>query len=390
MLRVVIIGPEDDLLKELIAKVSGIRDLEICRHAAQYPPPAAIMTLLDESEADAAVISLADYARAGRLISHLAAAKPKLPIIAAHTYCDQKLLMEMMQLGVRELWFPPFTLDQIVQATNRFRQLKTAATPDDTPIGALLAFLPARGGCGATTVAVHTAAALQKIQGPVLLGDFDLHNSIIAFWMKIETRHGLEEALERAHWLDSSLWKSMVNSVHGFDLLTAPQEAAAVVFSGDQTAALLEFARQNYPFVLMDLPDAILGSCWDVLDQASQILVVATPEMASLYLARRKVAHIIDHGVSRDKIRIVLNRGTALDVQPAEVEKFLSLPVAANFGNHYRAVTTAFSGATLVPESSKLGAQFARFAESLAGVPETKEPKSSAWKLSQIFSPARS
>ena len=114
-----------------------------------------------------------------------------------------------------------------------------------------------------------------------------------------------------------------------------------------------------------------------------------TPEMASLYLARRKASQLIDHGIARDRLRIVLNRSSQLDVQAAEVEKFLSIPVIATFQNQYRVVTSAFADGKFVPENSKLGERFAQLAALLSGVPtEAKEKTSPVRKWRQIFSPA--
>ncbi len=394
MLRVLLMGPEDALLRDFLAKVPGLEKLEVCEHVTQYLAPAELSELLERIVPDAVLISLADYNRAVRAIARLAAARPHLPIIALHTYCDQHLLLELMQVGARELWFQPFQVEQITQSLSRLGQQReaVAAATAQEPVtnGTLIAFLPARGGCGTTTVAVHTAAVLQQATGSALLADFDFHNSIIAFWMKLSPRHGFQEALERAHWLDASQWRGLVSHVGPLEVLTAPQTASPMAFSGDETSAVLEFACKNYQFVLVDLPDAIYSSCWEVLEQASQIFLVATPEMASLYLARRKISQLVDHGLSRDKVRILLSRCTPLDVQPAEVEKFLSLPVVASFGNQYRAVATAFSDGALVSQTSKLGTQLARFAHSLAGVSETKEKetKQRAWKIRQLFSPA--
>lgn len=105
-------------------------------------------------------------------------------------------------------------------------------------------------------------------------------------------------------------------------------------------------------------------------------------------MARRKIAQLVNHGISRENIRVLLNRASRLDLQGLEVEKFLSVPVMASFGNQYRTVPTSFGDGKFVPEDSKLGAQLARFAESLAGSPAIKEKQTAVHKLRQIFSPA--
>lgn len=390
MFSALLIGPEDSLTREFTERVAWLTDFNLCHHAAVYPPPTELAALLEQHNPDGVVISLADYTRAGRTISRLVPLRPQTPIVALHSGVDQQLLLELMQAGVREVWFPPFDLEQMGQAIKRFSQLKAAAAPPTGPSGKLIAFLPARGGCGATTIALHTGAGLAKATGSALLADFDFHNSTIAFWMKADPKHGLEEALERAHWLDVALWKGMVHRVDSLDILTAPQTSAPPVFSGAETAAMLEFTRQKYQFVVVDLPNAIHSSCWEVLENATQVMLVVTPEMGSLYLARRKISHIVDHGIPRDRIHLLLNRAVAHELDPSEVEKFLALKVAACFSNHYRSITKAFADATFVPAGSKLGMEFTRFAESLAGAPagtgKEKESKGGAWKVRQIFS----
>jgi pilus assembly protein CpaE len=344
---------------------------------------------LDQFQPDALIVSLADYTQVCRAISRLSVERPHLPVLALSTVCDQGLLLDLMQLGVRELWFEPLKVDQMQAAVNRLLRLKTAVSVTAAPSGALMVFLPARGGCGTTTIAVNTAAAMQRLGASVLLADFDFHNSVISFWLKLDPRHGFQEALERAHWLDMTLWKSMVHPVEGLHVLTSPQAGIPMMFSSAETSAVLDFARQNYEYVLVDLPDAIYSSCWEVLDRASQVMMVITPEMASLYLGRRKVSQLVNHGISRERLRILLNRASHGDIQAGEVEKFLNVPVIASFQNQYRVVTSALAEGKYVSEGSKIGDQYRQFARTLTGAAgEVKEKASPVKKLRQIFSPA--
>jgi pilus assembly protein CpaE len=390
MLSAMLIGPDDSLLQDCREKLGNVTGLYVCHHSYQYPTPAELAAQIGEFNPDAIIISLSDYTQVLHTLGRLSVDRPQLPVIAVSASCDQGLLLDLMQLGVRELWFEPLKIEQMQLAINRLVKLKTAATSAAVPASTVLAFLPARGGCGTTTVAVNTAAAIQRLQHPsVLLADFDFHNSVIAFWLKLDPRHGFQEALERSQWLDPALWKSIVHPVQGLDILTSSQAATPGVFSGGETTALLDFTCQNYEYIIVDLPEAIYTYCWEVLDRAKYVMIVVTPEMASLYLARRKASQLIDHGIARDRLRIVLNRSSQLDVQAAEVEKFLSIPVIATFQNQYRVVTSAFADGKFVPENSKLGERFAELAALLSGVPtEAKEKTSPGRKWRQIFSPA--
>jgi len=388
MLSALLIGPENEPALELKEKLAGIENLCLSHHVANYPNQSEMRALLRQFSPDIALLNLADYQAACQSIGLLVELRPQLPIIAVHSFCDQQLLLEMIQMGVREIWFSPLQTEQMQQAANRLlRQIMaTPHSPENN--GALLAFLPARGGSGATTIAVNTAAALRKRMGPTLLFDFDFHNSVVAFWLKLDPKYGFRDAMEHSHRLDLSLWKSMVSSVRDLEVLSVPQNSSPMAFTSAQTHAVLDFARQNYQYVFADLPDAIYSSCWDVLEHATYILLVATPEMPSLYLARRKLEQLQNHGISKDVMRVLLNRSAQLDVQPAEVQKFLNLPVMATFCNDYRTVKAAVADGRFVPEGSKLGAQFVHFAHLLAGGPKIQEAKTTGWKIRRIFSPA--
>ena len=386
MLSVLLIGPEDGLVRDWKGKLSELTGFYLRHEVTHYPSAPEMLRLLEEYTPDAVVVNLADYREVMRTLGQVALERPQLPVIGLHKECDGSLLLDLMQLGVRELWFPPLDVAQMQVSINRLLQVKNAPAPGGKSLGGFVAFLPARGGCGTSTIALNTAAALQKLPGPVLLADFDFHNSVIAFWLKLDPKHGFQEALERAHWLDANLWKSLVHPVGGFGILTSPQTSAPLVFSSAETSAVLDFARQSYEHILVDLPEAIYTSCWEVLERARQVLLVSTPEMSSLYLARRKIAQLVSHGIPRNNIRLLLNRCSPLDIKPAEVEKFLNLPVLATFGNFYGTVVKAFRDGTLVPGNSKLGLQFAQLATILAGASHAEPERAPASKLRQIFS----
>jgi pilus assembly protein CpaE len=390
MLNAMLIGPDDGLIRDCREKLGSVTGLYVCDLLNEYPSSAQLAARIEEFKPDAIIISLADYTQVLHTLGRLNVDRPHLPVIAVSASCDQGLLLDLMQLGVRELWFEPLKIDQMQLAIDRFLKLKTAAATASVSAGSLMAFLPARGGCGTTTVAVNTAAAIQRLRhSPVLLADFDFHNSVIAFWLKLDPRHGFQQALDRAQWLDLALWKSIVHPVHGVDILTSSQAASPSVISGAETTAVLDFTCQNYEHIVVDLPEAIYTSCWEVLDRAKYIMIVVTPEMASLHLARRKSSQLTNHGISRDRLRIVLNRSSQIEVQASDVEKFLSIPVIATIPNQYRAVTSAFADGKFVPENSKLGDQFTQLASVLSGAPtEAKEKTSPARKWRQIFSPA--
>jgi DNA-binding NarL/FixJ family response regulator len=130
MTRALLVGPENSYLRDLLANPDPARDLEICHHLTLYPPPEELEQAMEQFTRDMILITLVDYNRALRVMSHVAAVKPHLPIIGLHTYCDQQLLLELMQAGVRELWFPPLDEERIRKSLTRLGEWRSAAGSD--------------------------------------------------------------------------------------------------------------------------------------------------------------------------------------------------------------------------------------------------------------------
>src|SRR5258708_37566594 len=80
----------------------------------------------------------------------------------------------------------------------------------------------------------------------------DALTGTLSFLLKIKSTHSFLDALLRSHELDQDLWKSMVTTVHGVDVLLAPE---MMVEGGQELrdpAPFLEYARRNYDVIVLD------------------------------------------------------------------------------------------------------------------------------------------
>src|SRR5260370_887867 len=84
----------------------------------------------------------------------------------------------------------------------------------------VVAVMPAKGACGATTVACNLAFQWKKLSGQrVLLADLDPLAGTLSFLLKIKSTYSFLDVLQRAHELDADLWNHMVVPVQGVDVL---------------------------------------------------------------------------------------------------------------------------------------------------------------------------
>src|ERR1035438_7883944 len=86
--------------------------------------------------------------------------------------------------------------------------------------GKALGFFSAKGGCGATTVICHVAAALGLQKQKVLLMDLDLDAGMVGFITKTSQVHSILDAVTN---LDIHGWKALVSKgMPGVEIMASP------------------------------------------------------------------------------------------------------------------------------------------------------------------------
>ncbi len=368
MSLLLIISPQEKLLANFQNSMSRLKTFGRAAILRQYPSLAQLRSLMASRPFDAVVVGLADPAPALELISELRANYPVLPIIAANSENSSDLILGAIRAGASEYLGPPFEVEHLEKALSH--EVKPEAL--DVPKGRLIGFLPARAGCGATTVAMHVAHAMSQEEEAarrVLLVDFDFHSGTVDFCLRLRPEFTMADALRRTDELDE-LWSQVACRWKKMDVLVPPEDFALKGECLDKAPAVFRSAKRTYPWVIADFPAAVFKSCQDVLTQAEAIFLVCTPDVVSMHLARRKVQDLRALGVPPEALRLVINRvGSKRSFSTAEAGKSIGIPIAYTFRNDYKAVNEALMNGRLVDEAGDLGQQFRDFARELLGLP---------------------
>jgi pilus assembly protein CpaE len=253
-------------------------------------------------------------------------------------------------------------------------------------------FLPAQGGNGASTAAIHFAASIaaelrdEKAPNavsvsPVLLLDLDFHSDSAAFWLNKRPAYTLTDALDSATPA-ASYWRKITTRWNGVDLLAPPPPDSYV--SEELLAALpnvLLAAASAYSWVVVDLPPTLFSSSRRLLPRGELVFLVCTPEARSLYLARRRLSDLKALGVRDSSVRVTLNRaGAKRAIEAATAEKSIGVKVSFSIDNDYLEISSAYSDRRLASPSSAPGKQFRNMARVALGVCEAASEKSSGWR----------
>ncbi|MDQ3124924.1 MAG: AAA family ATPase [Pseudomonadota bacterium] len=259
---------------------------------------------------------------------------------------DILLFRELMRRGVSEYLVAPLQPLQLISAIGGL-----FADPAQPFVGRSIAFVGARGGTGSSSVAHNTAYAMsERIGANTVIVDYDLPFGTAGLDFNQDPLSGVADALSQPDRLDPVLLdRMMVRCTDKLSLFAAP---ATLDVDWDISPEAFEEVttqiRSTAPFVVLDLPHLWSGWMRHTLIAADEVVIVATPDLASLRNAKNMI-DLIRQGRPNDAPpRLVLNQvgvpgrpeipakdfGAALGVHPSLIIPFdpKTFGAAANNG----------------------------------------------------------
>jgi pilus assembly protein CpaE len=184
---------------------------------------------------------------------------------------------------------------------------------------------------------MQTAFCLKRLTNQrALLVDCDLMGGTIGFCLKLSHSRSMVDALEHADKLNPELWSSITVNHEGLDILPAPEVPRSQPVDPAHLHEVLEFARMQYDWVILDLPTVFHRLSLMSLAESDDTYIVTTTELPSLHLTRKAVNLLAQLGIGKDRYNVVLNRTTKRDgFGGGDIEKVFNCPVHAKFPNDY-------------------------------------------------------
>ena len=256
----------------------------------------------------------------------------KVVIIGATN--DIILFRELMRRGVSEYLVAPVQPLQLISAIGGL-----FADPAQPFVGRTIAFVGARGGAGASSVAHNTAYAMsERIGANTVIVDYDLPFGTAGLDFNQDPLNGVADALTQPERLDSTLLdRMMVRCTDKLSLFAAPATLDTDWdISPDAFEEVTSHIRSTAPFVVLDLPHLWSGWMRKTLISADEVVVVATPDLASLRNAKNMIDLIKSARPNDAPPRLVLNQvgvpgrpeipakefGAALGIHPSLIIPF--------------------------------------------------------------------
>ena len=366
MLRSIIISPNTELTARLETALSAVGDVAIARKLDLYPSAVDLARMIRAQSPQVVFLSFAVSDKAIEIVRFLENECPGAQVIALHSTLDSKVMRDTMRAGVREFLAPPFERESLLEALRSVKDQVERGQPLSNVTNDIFAFLPSKAGVGATTLALNLSAAMATASGArVLLSDFDLNSGMLRFMLKLKNDYCVLDAVEHALRMDEDLWPTLVSKICGMDVLHAGRINPNLRIEPGQIRGLIQFMRRNYNTLCFDLSGNLERYSLEIMQESRRVLLVCTPEIPSLHLAREKVGFLRNLDMD-GRISVILNRVQKKPLFSKEqVEDVLGLPVLETFGNDYHAVNRSVADGKLLDPQSELGKQFDKFARHL-------------------------
>jgi len=170
------------------------------------------------------------------------------------------------------------------------------------------------GGTGATTFAVNLAwemATVSKKHSPsVCLLDLDFQTGSVATYLDLSRKEAVFEALTDTSKLDDEEFLlTLVPFNNKIKVLTAPYDMLPLdIIDSDGIAKLLDLARSNFDYVIVDMPGTIVEWSEAVLDKAQNYYAMIELDMRSAQNTQRFIRALKAEELAYEKLSYVLNR----------------------------------------------------------------------------------
>lgn len=383
-LSVVIVATDNEqrtLLQVLVDGTTVARTVQSC---GSFPVAAAdpVIRRVRTANPDVTLVDIpADNATpALRAIELLHQEMPDTAIFAIGNLKQPQVIVNAMRAGAREYVERPTTTTDLLEAFVRLSSAQRR-TRQEGLRGKVFSVINAKGGNGATTVAVNLALALQSAYGQTALVDMAPLGHA-ALHMNLKPVFTVADATRNLHRMDASLLESyMTRHNGGLQLLAGANVPAAVDPSTAEFVRLFDMLVSHYRYVVVDASSRFDPASRLVASLSETVLLVACSDVASLWSAARVHQYLGESG-GRERVRLVLNRFRKVPgFSEADAEAAVGAKLLWRVPNQYFAISSAIDRGTPVMDqrNSEIARCFSGLAQELTR--NDADVKRAAWSM---------
>jgi len=295
----------------------------------------------------------------------------RVTVFVTYRSGEQGTIRRLLDAGVKNVYPQPLeTQGLVLDVIEHMSQKRHRTRHVQARKGAVTAFLNAKGGSGATTIAVNVAHALaRRHKAKVALVDLDIQFGCAALMLDLKSSANVTNALLQPDRIDPVFVQALMSKhSSGLHVLASPGDMSDIDrIEPGATSALLQTVIGLYDFVIIDLPRLFLPWTLEALRLAYPVMLVSQNSLVTIRDTRLMLERLPLMEVPRDHIEVINNRArakaTSLDIR--EVKKALDLERIHRVSNDYETAVTAQDRGVPLGEVSRRSA-LTRDVDSLA------------------------
>jgi pilus assembly protein CpaE len=266
---------------------------------------------------------------------------PSTKVVVVGYYNDISLYRDLIRNGISEYIVQPVAMPDLMTA-----MAAIFVDPDAEPLGKSIAFIGAKGGVGASTIAHNCAFGISNLfSTETILADLDLPYGTANINFDQDPTVGIAEAVFAPERLDEVfLDRLLTKCSEHLSMLAAPSLLDRVYdFDGQAFQPVLDVLQRNAPITVLDVPHTWSEWTRSVLGSVDEVVICAAPDLANLRNTKNmldalrkvrpndKAPHLILNQVGMPK-RPEITPGDFCE--PLEIDPIAIIPFDINlFGN---------------------------------------------------------
>ena len=362
--RIGLVVESPSLISEIMQSLSAIN--AACEFRVEPgEEPFEIARIVERQKPDLLFVELARISGPARQWIELIRSGGDTLIAAVHTSPAPDEMIAALRAGACEFIHHPVRpsiFDTMARLGDLMEARRTLAVEPGTVIG----ILSAKGGCGATTLACHVAAASA---GRILVADLDHQAPAAHRVFRTHPRRYAADAFDSARRLTPGTWPEFVRPIGDrLDLLAGTESSANASPDAWRIDNLFRFVTRQYARILVDLGRNLNPFNWSFLQSVDELIVVTAPDVLALYQTRQILQTLSNRGFDRSRVRLVLNRNHAApqDFWVESIEQMFEFRVLEVIPNDYGTINNLPRDRFEFPANSQFGRCMTRLADKLA------------------------
>lgn len=224
---------------------------------------------------------------------------PDIKVIVSGSINEYSFYCWLVEVGIANYLLKPFTEVALETAYNKITEVPkvTAPTAEIKTEAKIISVIGARGGVGATTVAVNIAWIFANhLKQKTALLDFDAQLGTVALALDLEPGHGLRDALEKPDRIDGLFMDRVMVRLDEYLSILSTEEALQenIIVSEAAAEALFKQTRPKFSYVVVDVPRSLSPYTRYALGHSDQVICVTEYTITGLRESLRYLEYCRD------------------------------------------------------------------------------------------------